>query len=114
MRIGMKKLVALLLSLCLVLGCMAFASAEPEEKSASAKGFASTVTVKAVIEDGKIISLEVDDAGESYPVAREDSVEKVIAAIIEANGTEGVDVNTGATFTCSAIVEATNSILGGE
>ena len=53
----------------------------------------------------------MDDSGETYPVAREDSVEKVVAAIIEANGTDGVDVNTGATFTCTAIVEAVNKAL---
>ena len=107
----MKKLVSLLLSLCLVLGCAAFASAET--KTASALGFGSTVTVTAEVEDGKIVSLKVDDSGESYPVAREDSVEKVIAAIIAAGGTEGVDVNTGATSTCKAIVDAVNTILAG-
>ena len=107
----MKKLVALFLSLCLVLGCMAIASAET--KTASAQGFGSTVTVTAEVEDGKIVGLEVDDSGESYPVAREDSVEKVIADIIAKGGTEGVDVNTGATFTCTAVVEAVDSILAG-
>ena len=105
----MKKLVALVLSLCLVLGCMAFASAE--EKTASAQGFASTVTVTAQVEDGKIVALTVDDSGESYPVAREDSVDKVIEAILAAGNADGVDVNTGATFTCTAVVNAVNSIL---
>ena len=80
-------------------------------KTATAKGFASDVTVAVTMEGEKITALTVDDSGESYPVAREDSVEKVIAAIIEANGTEGVDVNTGATFTCTAIVNAVNEIL---
>ena len=108
----MKKLVALLLSLCLLCGMMAFASAET--KTASAQGFGSSVTVTVTVEDGKITAIDVDDSGESYPVARADSVEKVIAAIIEANGTEGVDVNTGATFTCTAIVEAVNKALAEE
>ncbi len=107
----MKKLVALVLSLCLVLGCVAFASAET--KTASAQGFGSTVTVTAEVEDGKITGLTVDDSGETYPVAREDSVEKVIAAILEKGSADGVDVNTGATFTCTAVVNAVNSILAG-
>ena len=78
----MRKLLALLLCLCLTLSCVSFAAAE--EKVGSAKGFASDVTVTAVIEDGKVTSLEVDDSGESYTlagIARENSVEKLIAAI---------------------------------
>ena len=110
----MKKLVALLLSLCLAFGMLAVASAET--KTGAAQGFGSEVKVTVTVEDGKITAIDVDDSGETYPVAREDSVEKVIAAIIEANGTDGVDVNTGATFTCTAIVEAMNKALaeGGE
>ncbi|MBQ7487661.1 MAG: FAD-dependent oxidoreductase [Clostridia bacterium] len=105
----MRKLIALVLSLCLVLSMAAFASAET--KTGSAQGFGSEVKVVVTVEDGKIAALEVDDSGETYPVAREDSVEKVIAAIVEANGTDGVDVNTGATFTGTAIVEAVNKAL---
>ena len=110
----MKKLVALLLSLCLLFGMLAVASAET--KTGAAQGFGSEVKVTVTVEDGKITAIDVDDSGETYPVAREDSVEKVVAAIIEANGTDGVDVNTGATFTCTAIVEAVNKALaeGGE
>ena len=110
----MKKLVALLLSLCLAFGMLAVASAET--KTGAAQGFGSEVKVTVTVEDGKITAIDADDSGESYPVARADSVEKVIAAIIEANGTDGVDVKTGATFTCTAIVEAVNKALaeGGE
>ena len=105
----MKKLVALLLTLCMVLSVMVFASAET--LTGSAQGFGSEVKVELTVEDGKIVDLKVKDSGESYPVPRKDSVGKVIAAIIEANGTEGVDVNTGATFTCAAVVEAVNKAL---
>ena len=111
METRMKKLIALILSLCLVLGCMAFASAET--KTASAQGFGSTVTVTAEVEDGKITKLDVDDSGESYPVKREDSVQKVIDAIVANGNAEGVDAKTGATFTCNAVIEAVNSILAG-
>ena len=108
----MKKMVSLLLTLCLVLGCMAFASAEA--KTGAAQGFGSEVKVTVTVDDGKITAIDVDDSGESYPVARADSVEKVIAAIIESNGTDGVDVNTGATFTCKAVVEAVNKALAAD
>ena len=107
----MKKLVALLLSFCLLFGMLAVASADAETKTGAAQGFGSEVKVTVTVEDGKITALDVDDSGETYPVARADSVEKVIAAIIEANGTEGVDVNTGATFTCTAVVNAVNAAL---
>ena len=109
----MKKLVALLLSLCLAFGMLAVASADVEELTASAQGFGGEVIVNIKIEDGKITGLGANWDSESFPVAPEDSVEKVIAAIIEANGTEGVDVNTGATITCTAIVEAVNKALAG-
>ena len=108
----MKKTVALLLSFCLLFSMLAVASAET--KTGSAQGFGSEVKVTVTVEDGKITGLEVDDSGETYPVAREDSVEKVIAAIIEANGTDGVDAKTGATFTCGAIIEAVNKALAAD
>ncbi len=112
----MKKLVALFLSLCLVLGMAAFASAEAETKTGSAQGFASEVKVTVTVEDGKITGLEVYDSGESYPSAgieRANSVEKLIAAILEKGSTEGVDTATGATFTSKAVVEATEKALAG-
>ncbi len=112
----MKKLVALFLSLCLVLGMAAFASAEAETKTGSAQGFASEVKVTVTVEDGKITGLEVDDSGESYPSAgieRANSVEKLIAAILEKGSTEGVDTATGATYTSKAVVEATEKALAG-
>ena len=110
----MKKLVALVLSLCLVFGMLAVASAEV--KTGAAQGFGSEVKVTVTVEDGKITGLEVDDSGETYSmagIAREDSVEKLIEAILAAGGTDGVDAKTGATFTSTAVIDAVNSILAG-
>ena len=50
----MKKIVALILSLCLAMSMLAFASADAETKTGSAQGFASEVKVEMTIEDGKI------------------------------------------------------------
>ena len=110
----MKKLLSILLALTMIVGMTAFAAADGTSYEASAQGFGSQVKVTVTVADGKITAIDVDDSGETYPVARADSVEKVIAAIIEANGTDGVDVNTGATFTCKAIVEAVNAALAAE
>ena len=110
----MKKLVSLLVCLCMVLGLSAIA--EGGAITGSAQGFASQVGVEFTVEDGKITALTVDDSGETYPtagIAREDSVEKLIAAILEAGSTEGVDVATGATFTSTAVVEAINAAMSG-
>ncbi len=109
----MKKLFALMLCLCLLMSCVAFAEGA-NTLTASAKGFGSDVAVEVTVEDGKITALTVDDSNETYPtagIAREDSVDKLIAAILEAGSTEGVDVNTGATFTSTAVVEAVNKAL---
>lgn len=111
----MKKIVALMLSLCMLLGCMAFAEGG-DVLTGSAQGFASEVKVEVTVEDGKITALTVDDSGETYPTAgidRATSVEALIAAILEAGTTEGVDVTTGATFTSTAVVEAVNAALAG-
>ena len=110
----MKKFIALLLSFCLVFGMLAMASAETETRTASAAGFGGDVTVTVTLEDGKIVDVQTDWSTESFPVAPEDSVLKVQKAIVDANGTDGVDVNTGATVTCTAIVEAVNKALAGE
>ena len=83
----MKKIVALILSLCLAMSMLAFASADAETKTGSAQGFASEVKVEMTIEDGKITALTVDDSGETYPSAGTDraaSVEKLIEAIKSA------------------------------
>ena len=110
----MKKIAALFLALCLILGTMAFASAETV--TGSAFGFVSDVKVEATIEDGKIVALTVDDSKETYPdfnIKREDSVEKLIAEILEKGTIEGVDTSTGATFTSKAVVAALESALAG-
>jgi len=111
----MKKTVALMLALCLLLGCAAFAEGG-DVLTGSAQGFASAVGVEFTVEDGKITALTVDDSGETYPTAgidRAASVEKLIDAILETGSTEGVDVATGATFTSTAVVEAINAAMAG-
>ena len=113
----MKKLVALLLSLCLAFGMLVVASADAETKTGSAQGFASEVKVEVTVEDGKIIDLVVDDSGESYPTAgfdRAETVEKLIEAIKAAGTIEGVDTVTGATITQKAVLEAVGKALSAD
>ena len=113
----MKRIIALFLSLCLLLGLAGTAAAEPEAYTGTAKGFASDVTVTVVLLDGKVIGLEVDDSGETYEslggIKRADSVEKVINAIIDAGTSEGVDATSGATYTSQAILSVVAEALAG-
>ena len=111
----MKKYVALLLAAVMCLSAVPVLA--ETEYTGTAKGFGSDVKVTFSVEDGKITALDVDDSGETYTLAgiqREDSVEKVIAEILAAGTTEGVDVNSTATFTSTAIVEAINAALAAD
>ena len=69
MESPMKKLVSLLLSLCLVFGMLAMASAETETRTASAPGFGGDVTVTVTLEDGKIVGIDTDWSTESFPIS---------------------------------------------
>ena len=115
----MKKLMSLILALCLALTCASFAFADEDVRTASAQGFASQVNVEVTVEDGKVTALTVDDSNETYfnpplNLKREDTVDKVIEAIVAAGGTDGVDVKTGATYTGQAVVDAVNKALSDE
>ena len=111
----MKKIVALLIAMCMALSCVAFAEGG-ESLKGNAQGFASSVGVEFTVQDGKITALAVDDSGETYPsvgIDRAASVEKLIATILEAGTTEGIDAHTGATFTSTAVIEAINAAMAG-
>ena len=64
----MKKLVALFLSLCLVLGCVAFASADgytPGTYEAVANGFGGEVKVEITVDESAITDVVI--TGEKKP-----------------------------------------------
>ena len=111
----MKRLLAMLLAAVM---CLAIAPAMAgTEYTGSAKGFGSDVKVTFTVEDGKITALDVDDSAETYTLAgieRAGSVEKLIAAILDAGTVEGVDTKTGATFTSNAVVEAVSAALAAD
>ena len=115
----MKKFLSLLLAAVMCLSLVPVL-AEGVEYTGSAQGFSSQVGVTFTVEDGKITALEVDDSGETYTtfnIKREDSVDKLIAAILEAGTVEGIDTATTATFTSQAVVDAITAALenaGGE
>lgn len=112
----MKKLVSLVLALALLFTLISAAMAETTVYTGSAQGFGSEVTVEVTLEDGKVIGIVADDSGESYTtagIAREDSVDKLIEAILAAGNTDGIEATTGATFTSTAILAVVNEALAG-
>ena len=112
----MKKFLCLLLTAAMLMGVLSVASAEQTVYTGTSQGFASDVTVTVTLEDGKVVALDVDDSGESYTLAgiqRENSVDKLVEAILAGGGTEGVDATTGATFTSTAVLNVVNEALAG-
>ena len=87
---------------------------EAETLTGEAEGFGGPIEVE-VVRDGETITAvnvlnhteSVDDIAE-VPTA----LEEVPAAIVEANGTDGVEVVSGATYTSNGIIEAVNAALG--
>jgi fumarate reductase flavoprotein subunit len=112
----MKRLLSLLLA-CMMLVCAAsFASAEQSTYTGTAKGFGSDVKVTVTLDGGKVVGLDVDDSQETYTlagIARENTVDKLIAAILDQGNIDGIDATTGATFTSSAVLEVVKAALEG-
>ena len=112
----MKKFLCLLLTAAMLMGVLSVVIAEQTVYTGTSRGFASDVTVTVTLEDGKVVALDVDDSGESYTLAgiqRENSVDKLVEAILASGGTEGVDATTGATFTSTAVLNVVNEALAG-
>ena len=112
----MKKILSLLLVCAMLLSAVSFAMADQSTYTGSSQGFGSEVKVTVTLEDGKVVGLEVDDSAETYTLAgisREDTVEKLIAAILEKGSIDGIDATTGATFTSTAVLNVVKEALAG-
>ncbi|NLW42371.1 MAG: FMN-binding protein [Tissierellia bacterium] len=120
----MKKF-ALLMALMLCLVSLVACGDKPAEEAPAATGETLTGTAEGfstdteieveVVKDGDTITaVTVTNHGESVDDIEEvkTALESVPAAIVEANGTEGVDVVTGATYTSEGIINAVNNALG--
>lgn len=80
--------------------------------TADAKGINGSIPVTVEIKDGKIVSVVADAAGET-PGLGQDAAPVIAQAIVDANGTVGVDAVTGSTITSDGIIKAVNAILAG-
>ena len=78
--------------------------------TAEGKGIGGDVPVTVTVKDGKVATVTVGDNSETQGIGSK-AIEQLPEAIVEANGTEGVDAVSGATVTSKAIFTAVNSCL---
>jgi len=72
-------------------------------------GFNGDITVSVTVSDGNISAIDVTDQKETPAYWKE--AEQIIPDIISANGTEGVDAVSGATFSSEGIKKAVDNAL---
>lgn len=123
----MKKfalLMALMLCLVSLVACgdkkPAEAPAAGETLTGTAEGFSNDTEIEVeVVKDGDTITaVTVTNHGESIEgvdgVSDKvvEAIDAIPAAIVEANGTDGVEIISGATYTSEGIMNAVNSALG--
>ena len=76
----------------------------------SAKGIGGDVPVSVTVSGGKITEVVVGDNSETAGIGTK-AIEQLPAAIVEANGVDGVSTVSGATVTSKAILEAVTAAL---
>lgn len=76
-------------------------------------GEESPLKVQVTKDGDTITKVEVVEHGETDSIS-DPAIEQIPAAIVENNGTEGVDVVSGATLTSNAIIEAVNNALAAQ
>ena len=102
-----RKLLSIILALCLLLTLTVGAAAEPF--TASAKGFGGDVSVTIEVTDGTITAVSAEGAGETAGIGSR-AIEELPAKIVEA-GTWDVESLTGATFTSEAVKNAAKAAM---
>ena len=78
--------------------------------TAEGKGIGGKVPVTVEVKDGKVATVTVGDNSETQGIGSK-AIEQLTAAIVAANGTEGVDAVSGATVTSKAIFTAGEDCL---
>ncbi|MDO5044322.1 MAG: FMN-binding protein [Coriobacteriia bacterium] len=74
------------------------------------KGLKGDIPVSVTVSDGKITEVKVGENSET-PEKAESVIESLPGKIVEANGTEGVDVVEGATMTSQGVIDGVNAAL---
>ena len=104
----MKKTLAFLLAMLMVVP--AFAMADPATTEGTAEGFGGPVTVKVTVDGDKITAVEAMGEKETPDIGGK-ALEALAAAMVEANSAD-VDAIAGATVTSEAVKKAVKTALG--
>jgi uncharacterized protein with FMN-binding domain len=113
----MKKIKILISILLVFFSAALLISAEKKDTAAiykdgtyraSSPGYEDDITVEVIISKGRIKSVKIIEENESRPGR---SLKKIPEAIIKAQGTDGVDAVSGATFSSGAIIKAVEKAL---
>ena len=109
----MKKIVSLFLTFCLVLGCLAFASADgaytPGTYEASAQGFGGNVKVQITVDEKSITDVVITGDSETAEIGGK-AIPDLQKQILEKQSAE-IDGVTGASLTSGAVKEAAAAAL---
>ncbi len=101
----------LALTAILALGCNGAAPAG-EKYSGEAEGYAGPIKVDVFVDDdGNITDIEIVEESETTGIGDADTMAPLLDEIIANNGTDGVDVKSGATVTSDAIFAAVDDAM---
>jgi len=111
----MNKVLHVFIIALLVLSSLVGCSSTPSkwndgEFEGAAEGMHGDVTMKVVIKDGKITSIDVVSQSETEGIS-DLAFEKIPSSIIEKQGIEEVDTVAGATVSSNAIINAVDVAL---
>ena len=107
----MKKLISIVLALCLMLPCLAIADGAADGAySAVCKGFYGDFNVTVTIAGGKIADIAWEGSMET-PELGGKAAETLAAQLTQTGSTAGVDAITGSTMTSEAIFTAMDACL---
>ena len=106
----MKKLLAMLLSVCMLLSMVTFAAAAegkytPGEYEGTAQGFGGTVTVKVTVDENAVTAVTVTGENET-PALGGAAIEGYNTSLVGVTDADAVEVTSGATVTSTAVKDA--------
>lgn len=114
-KLRKKRLFCAALSAALAANSLHFTAAYADnvykdgKYTGKARGFMSDINVEVTVSDGKISAIDVTDQNDTP--AYWDMAKDIIPDIISANGTEGVDAVSGATYSSEGIKNAVDNAL---
>ena len=106
----MKKLLAMLLSVCMLLSMVTFAAVAegkytPGEYEGTAQGFGGTVTVKVTVDENAVTAVTVTGENET-PALGGAAIEGYNTSLVGVTDADAVEVTSGATVTSTAVKDA--------